>query len=55
MRRRTAERAQSMEADATGLIFVQIVWQREHTESLRFATHLKEILAKCPSSWRLML
>jgi len=26
------------------------VWQREHAESLRFASQLKEILAKYPSS-----
>ena len=40
---------QSMEAGATGLIFGRNVWQREHDESLRFATRLKEILAKYPS------
>lgn len=41
---------QSMEAGATGLIFGRNVWQREHAESLRFASQLKEILAKHPSS-----
>jgi class I fructose-bisphosphate aldolase len=41
---------QSMEAGATGLIFGRNVWQREHSESLRFAAQLKEILAKHPSS-----
>jgi fructose-bisphosphate aldolase, class I len=41
---------QSMEAGATGLIFGRNVWQREHSESLRFVTQLKEILAKHPSS-----
>jgi class I fructose-bisphosphate aldolase len=40
---------QSMEAGATGLIFGRNVWQRPHDESLRFATRLKEILAKYPS------
>jgi fructose-bisphosphate aldolase, class I len=40
---------QAMEAGATGLIFGRNVWQREHDESLRFATRLKEILAKYPS------
>jgi fructose-bisphosphate aldolase, class I len=41
---------QSMEAGATGLIFGRNVWQREHSESLRFVGRLKEILAKHPSS-----
>ncbi len=41
---------QSMEAGATGLIFGRNVWQREHSESLRFVDQLKEILAKYPSS-----
>jgi class I fructose-bisphosphate aldolase len=41
---------QSMEAGATGLIFGRNVWQREHSESLRFVARLKEILAKQPSS-----
>ena len=40
---------QSMEAGATGLIFGRNVWQREHTESLRFIMQLKDILAKYPS------
>ncbi|HXZ65926.1 MAG TPA: hypothetical protein VEH05_14380 [Streptosporangiaceae bacterium] len=40
---------QSMEAGATGLIFGRNVWQREHSESLRFAAELREILAKYPS------
>lgn len=37
---------QSMTAGATGLIFGRNVWQREHSESLRFAGQLREILAK---------
>lgn len=41
---------QSMDAGATGLIFGRNVWQREHSESLRFVDHLKEILAKYPST-----
>jgi len=41
---------QAMEAGATGLIFGRNVWQREHSESLRFVARLKEILAKHPSS-----
>jgi class I fructose-bisphosphate aldolase len=40
---------QSMEAGATGLIFGRNVWQREHGESLRFVSRLREILAKYPS------
>jgi class I fructose-bisphosphate aldolase len=40
---------QSMEAGATGLIFGRNIWQREHSESLRFAARLKDILAKYPS------
>jgi len=40
---------QSMEAGATGLIFGRNVWQRSHQESLRFASQLREILAKYPS------
>ncbi len=40
---------QSMEAGATGLIFGRNVWQRDHTESLRFAGQLRDILAKYPS------
>jgi class I fructose-bisphosphate aldolase len=39
---------QSMEAGATGLIFGRNVWQREHDESLRFVTRLREVLAKYP-------
>jgi fructose-bisphosphate aldolase, class I len=38
-----------MEAGATGLIFGRNVWQRERSESLRFITQLREILAKYPS------
>ena len=40
---------QSMTAGATGLIFGRNVWQREHDESLRFVTRLRDILAKYPS------
>jgi fructose-bisphosphate aldolase, class I len=40
---------QSMEAGAAGLIFGRNVWQREHSESLRFAARLKDILAKYSS------
>ncbi len=40
---------QSMEAGATGLIFGRNVWQREHSESMRFIAELREILAKYPS------
>jgi fructose-bisphosphate aldolase, class I len=40
---------QSMEAGATGLIFGRNVWQREHSESLRFVGQLREILGKYPS------
>jgi fructose-bisphosphate aldolase, class I len=40
---------QSMEAGATGLIFGRNVWQREYSESLRFVTQLRDILAKYPS------
>ncbi len=39
----------SMDAGATGLIFGRNVWQREHTESLRFAESLRAILAEHPS------
>ncbi|WP_432841337.1 class I fructose-bisphosphate aldolase [Dactylosporangium sp. CA-092794] len=38
----------SMEAGATGLIFGRNIWQREHTESLRFAARLHEVLDKHP-------
>jgi class I fructose-bisphosphate aldolase len=41
---------QSMQAGATGLIFGRNVWQREHSQSLRFAGQLSEILAKHPSA-----
>jgi len=40
---------ESMEAGATGLIFGRNVWQREHDDSLRFASQLRDILAKYPS------
>jgi fructose-bisphosphate aldolase, class I len=40
---------QSMEAGATGLIFGRNVWQRDHAESLRFVSQLRETLAKYPS------
>jgi class I fructose-bisphosphate aldolase len=40
---------EAMEAGATGLIFGRNVWQREHDESLRFASRLKDILAKYPT------
>jgi fructose-bisphosphate aldolase, class I len=40
---------QSMEAGATGLIFGRNIWQREHSESLRFIAQLRDILAKYPS------
>lgn len=40
---------QAMEAGATGMIFGRNVWQREHDESLRFASRLREILAKYPA------
>jgi fructose-bisphosphate aldolase, class I len=40
---------QSMEAGATGLIFGRNVWQREHSESLRFVAELRDILAKYSS------
>jgi fructose-bisphosphate aldolase, class I len=40
---------QSMDADGTGLIFGHNVWQRDHEESLRFVSELREILAKYPS------
>jgi class I fructose-bisphosphate aldolase len=41
---------ESMEAGATGLIFGRNVWQREHSESLRFVAELRDILAKYPSN-----
>jgi class I fructose-bisphosphate aldolase len=40
---------ESMDAGATGLIFGRNVWQREHDESLRFASALRNILEKHPS------
>ena len=39
----------SMEAGATGLIFGRNVWQREHSESLKFVEKLRDLLAKYPS------
>ncbi|MGW7534951.1 class I fructose-bisphosphate aldolase [Amycolatopsis sp. NPDC054798] len=39
----------AMEAGATGLIFGRNVWQREHAESLRFVSELRDILAKHPT------
>jgi fructose-bisphosphate aldolase, class I len=41
---------ESMEAGATGLIFGRNIWQRERTESLRFVTRLRDVLAKYPRS-----
>lgn len=41
---------ESMEAGATGLIFGRNVWQRDHDESLRFVSALREILAKHAST-----
>ena len=43
---------QSMEAGTTGLTFGRNIWQREHGESLRFITRLRDILAKHRASWR---
>src|SRR5689334_3046150 len=43
---------ESMEAGATGLIFGRNVFQREHDESLRFASALRSILEKYPSTAR---
>ena len=40
---------QSMEAGATGLIFGRNVWQREHSDSLRFIDRLRSVLDKHPS------
>jgi class I fructose-bisphosphate aldolase len=40
---------ESMEAGATGLIFGRNVWQREHDESLRLVSQMRDILAKYPS------
>ncbi|WP_020658846.1 class I fructose-bisphosphate aldolase [Amycolatopsis benzoatilytica] len=39
----------AMEAGATGLIFGRNVWQRDRTESLRFVSSLRDILAKYPT------
>jgi fructose-bisphosphate aldolase, class I len=39
---------ESMDAGATGLIFGRNVWQRDHDESLRFVTALRDVLAKYP-------
>lgn len=43
---------ESMDAGATGLIFGRNVWQREHDESLRFASALRTILEKHPGQAR---
>lgn len=40
---------ESLEAGATGVIFGRNVWQREHDESLRFVSRIKDLLAKYPS------
>jgi class I fructose-bisphosphate aldolase len=40
---------ESMEAGATGLIFGRNVWQREHDESLRLVSQLRNILEKYPT------
>jgi class I fructose-bisphosphate aldolase len=40
-----------MEAGATGLIFGRNVRQREHDESLRLVSRLREILEKYPSRY----
>jgi fructose-bisphosphate aldolase, class I len=39
---------ESMDAGATGLIFGRNVWQRDHDESLRFITALRDVLTKYP-------
>lgn len=39
----------AMDAGALGLIFGRNVWQRQHDESLRFASRLRDILATHPS------
>jgi class I fructose-bisphosphate aldolase len=41
--------AESMSAGATGLIFGRNVWQRDHEDSLRFVTRLRDVLAKYPT------
>jgi DhnA family fructose-bisphosphate aldolase class Ia len=44
------ERApEPLDAGATGRIFGQNIWRREHGESLRFAAHFEAILASYPS------
>ncbi|NJC73313.1 fructose-bisphosphate aldolase [Planosporangium thailandense] len=40
---------EAMEAGTTGLIFGRNVWQRDHDDSLRLVSRLKEILAKYPN------
>lgn len=40
---------ESMEAGATGLIFGRNVWQRDHDESLRLVSQLRNILEKYPT------
>jgi fructose-bisphosphate aldolase, class I len=39
----------TMDAGATGLIWGRNIWQRSHTESLRFVERIQEILVKYPS------
>lgn len=39
----------SMEGGATGLIFGRNVWQREHDESLRLVSRLRDLLEKYPA------
>jgi class I fructose-bisphosphate aldolase len=41
--------AESMSAGATGLIFGRNVWQRDHDDSLRFVSRLRDVLAKYPT------
>jgi class I fructose-bisphosphate aldolase len=41
---------ESMEAGATGLIFGRNVWQRDHDESLRLVSQLRNILEKYPTA-----
>ena len=36
------------QAGVTGLIFGRNVWQRDHDQSLRFVSALRDILAKHP-------
>jgi len=47
-----AKAARSMDAGTTGLIFGRNVWQRDHADSLRFVSRLREILEKHPVSAR---